>query len=111
MGPVVKLNRFSGTYLPQPKPGKRTGTAEERLSQSLCRTRARILELALCNKRQYFFTGTFAPANFDRYDLQACYKIFTQSIRDLNRHWAEPIRYMFVPERRVVFCSGVWPIQ
>lgn len=110
MGHLMKVSRFPTDRPPRGgnPDGVRAGDNDKRLSQSLSRTKARVLEIALCNEWGFFFTGTFSPDRFDRYDLVSMYTTLTQGIRDLNRNRSEPIRYCFVPERHD---SGAWHIH
>lgn len=76
---------------------------KERLSNNLSRAKARIFELASCNEWDYFVTLTLNP-EYDRTDLSAWRKSFTQWVRDLRKK-GQDIRYLLVPEQHK---SGEW---
>lgn len=95
-----------GEAIPK-KEAKAPRTTEERFSQSLSRTRARIFELALCNEFQYFCTFTQDQTKRERFDLKAFRKDFSQMVRDLNKSRAENqrIKYLLIPEQHK---NGAW---
>lgn len=70
---------------------------DEKLDNSLSRTRRLILEKALCNPWSHFATLTIDPNKFDRYNLSAFYKVFSQWLRD-KRKKGFNIKYILVPE-------------
>ena len=72
-------------------------TADKR-GCNLARARSTVFELAYCNKWDYFFTGTLAPANGDRTNLDAFHKGVAQFIRDERKRTGCDIKYLLVPE-------------
>lgn len=75
-----------------------TDGQEGRLSQSVSRTKARILEYALCNTWDFFFTGTLDPRKYERSDLSWFRSDLSQWLRNLRRNHGWDIAYLFVPE-------------
>lgn len=79
---------------------------EQRLSQSVSRTKSTIFELAFCNEFSHFCTFT-QNAEFvgDRFDLAEFRKDLAQFVRNQNRGRDVPIKYLFVPEQHK---DGAW---
>ncbi len=80
---------------------------QQRFSQSLSRTKARIFELAACNEFTYFCTFTQDEEKRDRFDLNAFRTDFAQLVRNMNRDRAEgaKIKYLLIPEMHK---NGAW---
>lgn len=72
---------------------------DSKLDSSFSRARARILEIALCNHWTYFFTGTFNPGCWDRFDLDLLHKSLTQFFRDLRKKYHHEFRFLLIPEQ------------
>ena len=86
---------------------RREKAKDERLSQSVSRTRAKIFELALCNPFEWFVTLTLDNKKRDRFDLAGFRKALSQFIRDENkkRPEAQKIEYLLIPEQHQ---DGAW---
>lgn len=84
-----------------------TPSDDERLSQSLSRTRSTVFELAACNDFEYFVTLTLDSTKRDRGDLASFRKALAQFIRDQNKRRSDEdrIAYLFVPEQHR---DGCW---
>lgn len=81
-------------------------TNDEKLEQSRIRARRTIIELALCNKWDYFVTFTISPEYFNRYELFPIVNTLTQWFRDQRKQVGyEKISYMLVPEKHA---DGAW---
>lgn len=79
---------------------------EQRLSQSVSRTKSTIFELAFCNEFQYFCTFTLDSEKIEnRYDLKTFRAKLAKFVRNLNRGREEKIQYLFVPEQHK---DGAW---
>ena len=92
------------------KPEKSKNTLEkenERFSQSISRSKARVFELAMCNEFNYFCTFTQDKEKRDRFNLFDFRKDFTQFIRNQNRFRTEEnkIKYLLIPEKHK---DGAW---
>lgn len=83
---------------------------DKKIDPSLSRSRRVVLELALCNKWEYFCTFTIAKEYYDRYNLDRWNKDFKQWLRDFRkkvRRTGKPcdIEYLIVPEQHA---DGAW---
>lgn len=87
-----------------PGPREKHEKYDNKLDASLSRARRTVLELALCNEWDYFCTFTLSQDKFDRFDLGAWCKSFTQWMRD-QRKKGYDIAYVLVPERHA---NGAW---
>lgn len=79
------------------KADKVRNSYENKLDQSLSRSRRMILEKGLCNNWQYFVSLTLDPHKWDRTQLHTFYKDFSQWLRNERKNGLE-ISYLFVPE-------------
>lgn len=79
----------------------------ERFSQSISRSKARIFELAMCNEFKYFCTFTQDQKKRNRFDLFEFREDFSQFIRNQNRFRNEDqkIKYLLIPEQHK---NGAW---
>lgn len=76
-----------------------------KLLNNLTRAKNRILEYGLCNDWEYFSTFTIDRQKFNRYDLSAYHKSFSQWLRDYNKKYGLHIKYLTVPEKHK---DGAW---
>lgn len=90
-----------------PAPATTERAKDERFSNSVSRSKARIFELASCNEFQYFCTFTQDREKRDRFDLTEFRKDFAQLVRNLNRNRApeNKIKYLLIPEQHR---DGAW---
>lgn len=104
LGRLYKVIRFNSTA---PRLGlvsrDKFQHYDNKLEASLSRARRTLLELALCNDWKYFCTFTISKENYDRTDLAAWYKDFSQWLRDQRKKYKKKgldltIDYVFVPE-------------
>lgn len=56
-----------------------------KLDSNFSRARSMVLQYALCNPWEYFFTGTLDRQKFDRYDLDTYAARLMQFIRDKRK--------------------------
>lgn len=80
----------------------------DKLSNNIARSKSKILELALCNDFDYFFTGTIDQTKFDRNNLHGYYKSFSEWINNYNRNKTKKLKYLFIPEQHK---TGEWHIH
>jgi hypothetical protein len=74
---------------------------DEKLHESLVRTKAKIFELAFCNPWQWFFTGTLNPS-YDRENLVEYRKQLSQWIRNYKKkHDLPDLKYLLIPEKHL----------
>lgn len=81
---------------------------DEKLCNSLSRTKARIFELAYCNTWKYFVTFTLDKNKYNRHDLPKFIKDLGQLIRDKRKKYCTDIRYLLIPERHN---DGAWHLH
>ena len=72
---------------------------ENKINESILRSKSKIFELAFCNPWDWFFTGTINPNKQDRTDLELFHKQLTQWLRNYNRLNNLNIKFLFVPEK------------
>lgn len=78
---------------------------DSKLDNNLSRAKSRVMELALCNPWKYWCTFTLSPKKYDRYNLKAYKKDFSEFIHTLNRSRIEKITYILIPE---MHGDGAW---
>lgn len=81
---------------------------DEKLDNSLSRTKSRIFELSYCNEWQYFVTLTLDKSKYNRYDLPKFIKDLGQTIRDLRKSIGADIKYLLIPEKHQ---DGAWHLH
>lgn len=79
--------------------GKGSSSADEKLAESIMRTRSKIFELAYCNPWEWFFTGTLDASKYDRENLEKYHADFTLFIRKYNRRHGLHIKFLMIPEK------------
>lgn len=96
----MPLCKNRGVEIPNKKKNKSIieKLSDDRLSESVSRSKRMIFEYAFCNHFDYFFTGTLDASKYDRYDLNTFHSDLTVWIRNLNRNHNCNIEYIFVPE-------------
>ena len=77
----------------------------EKLDAAISRAKRVVLEIALCNKWDWFCTFTLDKDKYDRRDLKKWHKDFTQWIRDQRKKTGCKIRYLLIPEHHA---DGCW---
>lgn len=86
---------------------KKNSVNDDKLANNLSRAKARVNELALCNDWEYFITLTIDKSKYDRYNLKAYYRDFSEFIHNLNRRRPveRKITYLLIPETHE---DGAW---
>lgn len=79
-----------------------------KLDSNFSRARSMVLQYALCNPWDYFFTGTLDQLKFDRYDLDTYSARLMQFIRDQRKKYNSTIQVLLVPEHHK---DGAWHIH
>lgn len=79
-----------------------------KLDNNFSRARSMVLQYALCNPWEYFFTGTLDRRKFDRYDLDTYAARLMQFIRDKRKKYGAKFQVLLVPERHK---DGAWHIH
>lgn len=70
-----------------------------KLDSNFSRARSMVLQYALCNPWDYFFTGTLDRQKLDRYDLDTYASRLMQFIRDKRKKYEAKFQVLLVPER------------
>lgn len=78
---------------------------DNKLDNSFSRARNMVLQYALCNSWDYFFTGTIDRAKFDRFNLDIYQSRLSQFVRDKRKKYQSQIQYLLVPEQHK---DGAW---
>ena len=60
-----------------------------------------VLQYALCNPWDYFFTGTIDRTKFNRFDLATYQSRLSQFIRDKRKKYHSQIQFLLVPEHHI----------
>lgn len=79
-----------------------------KLDNNFSRARSMLLQYALCNPWDYFFTGTINKEWYDRMNLERYYTVLSQWIRDKRKEYKTTVQYLLVPERHK---DGAWHIH
>jgi hypothetical protein len=79
-----------------------------KLDNNFSRARSMVLQYALCNSWDYFFTGTLDRVKMDRYDLDTFAGQLMQFIRDKCKKYSAKFQVLLVPERHK---DGAWHIH
>ena len=72
---------------------------DEKLDNSISRSKSKIYEYALCNDFQYFVTLTLDKDKMDRSDVNSYIKKLGQYIRNIKKATGQKIEYVLIPER------------
>lgn len=94
-----------GLYLRDPDEFQRN---ENKLDNNFSRARSMVLQYALCNPWDYFFTGTLDRAKQDRHNLDTFASRLMQFIRDKRKAYQAKFQVLLVPERHE---NGAWHIH
>ena len=78
---------------------------DTKLNEAFCRAKSMVLQYALCNPWDFFFTGTLDPAKFNRYDLDSFQQRLSQFIRDKRKAYGTQLSFLLVPEQHK---DGAW---
>ncbi len=81
---------------------------ESKLDNNLSRARSMVLQYALCNPWEYFFTGTLDADKWQRDDLDSFMRDFEQKIRDWRKEYGFKLDVLLVPERHK---DGMWHVH
>lgn len=85
--------------LKAPAPSSGGSSPDEKLSQSISRTKHTIKELALCNGFDYFVTLTFRQSEtIDRYNTKDTMKKMFQWFKHFQQRKCPDFKYLLIPE-------------
>lgn len=98
---LVRMNclKVSGVETDKVLKAERGTKNDEKIMESILRSKSKIFELAFCNPWDWFFTGTINPNKQDRTDLEVFHKQLTQWLRDYNKKHKLNIKFLIVPEK------------
>ena len=77
---------------------------DHKLESSISRAKRVVLEYALCNPWDWFFTCTINRDKFDRSDLRTWHKVLTQWLRDQRKKFPD-LKFLLLPEQHQ---DGSW---
>lgn len=72
---------------------------EEKLDNSISRSKSKIYEYAICNEFEYFVTLTLDSKKMNRDNINEYIKKLGQYIRDIRKSTGQEIKYVLIPER------------
>lgn len=81
---------------------------DTKLDNNLSRARSMVLQYALCNPWELFFTGTLDKRKYDRFDLDTFMGDLSQWIRDMRKKYGVKFQMLLVPERHK---DGAWHVH
>jgi len=81
---------------------------DSKLNEAFCRAKSMVLQYALCNPWDYFFTGTLDETKFDRFNLDRYQQKLSQFIRDKRKAYGTQVQYLLIPEHHK---NGAWHIH
>lgn len=105
---IYKVVAFKGVRDPDSYLFRETENVQHndrKLDNNFSRARSMVLQYALCNPWDYFFTGTLDRRKFDRYNLDTYAGKLMQFIRDKRKKYAASFQVLLVPEHHK---DGAW---
>ena len=108
---IYKVVAFKGVRDPE-NPRVRDKEQEQhydaKLNEAFCRAKSLVLQYALCNPWDFFFTGTLDKTKFNRYDLDEYQQKLSQFIRDKRKAYGTQVQYLLIPEHHA---DGAWHVH
>lgn len=96
---MFKVVRFKGNRDPDrirwPSDQK---VNDEKLDSNFSRARSMVLQYALCNPWEWFFTGTLDATKFDRFNLDGFMLALSQFVRDKRKVYDAKFQVLLIPE-------------
>lgn len=71
---------------------------DEKLQNNICRAKGKIIEYALCNEWDYFFTLTLNEKKQNRFNLDAYIRALGDWIGNYNKKFNTKLVYLLIPE-------------
>lgn len=81
---------------------------DNKLANNYSRARSMVLQYALCNPWEYFFTGTLDQQKYNRYNLDRFMVNLSQFVRDQRKKWDSQIQVLLIPEQHK---DGAWHVH
>ena len=100
----MKVCRQAGVPVNRRKKG---AVNEQKLANNISRAKTKVMEYALVNDWDWWCTFTISPQKFDRHNLDAYQKAFSEFLHGYNRRAKaeEKVKYLLVPEQHE---DGAW---
>lgn len=73
-------------------------TNDNKLANNFSRARSMVLQYALCNPWDYFFTGTLDEKKYDRYNVDKFMNDLSQFVRDKRKKYDAKFQVLLIPE-------------
>lgn len=83
-------------------------TNENKLDNNFSRARSMVLQYALCNPWDYFFTGTLDAAKYNRFNLDKFMANLSQFVRDKRKKYDAKFQVLLIPEHHQ---NGAWHVH
>ena len=71
---------------------------DNKLANNFSRARSMVLQYALCNPWDYFFTGTLDEKKYDRYNVDKFMNDLSQFVRDKRKKYDAKFQVLLIPE-------------
>ena len=81
---------------------------DNKLANNFARARSMVLQYALCNPWDYFFTGTLDETKYDRYNVDKFMNDLSQFVRDKRKKYAAKFQVLLIPEHHK---DGAWHVH
>lgn len=81
---------------------------DNKLANNFSRARSMVLQYALCNPWDYFFTGTLGETKYDRYNVDKFMNDLSQFVRDKRKKYAAKFQVLLIPEHHK---DGAWHVH
>lgn len=96
---LVRMNVLRTAGIEDEDEKRAKGSAhDEKMDESIHRTKSKIFELAYCNPWTWFFTATLDKTKYDRADLAKWHRDLTQWFRNYNKKHNTDIKFLLIPE-------------
>lgn len=108
---IYKIVAFKGVRDPERRYSRDQEEEQHydtKLNEAFCRAKSMVLQYALCNPWEYFFTGTLDKTKMNRYGLDAYQRSLSQFIRDKRKAYGTQVQFLLIPEQHQ---DGAWHIH
>ena len=107
---IYKIITFKGMRYPDHVwlRDKDTKHNDNKLDSNFSRARSMVLQYALCNKWDFFFTGTLNPDKWTRDSLSPFMVTLSQWVRDMRKSYGWKFDVLLVPEHHK---DGSWHVH
>lgn len=98
---MFKVVAFKGTRDPDAvfvRTKEEQQSNDNKLANNFSRARSMVLQYALCNPWDYFFTGTLDKSKYDRYNVDKFMNDLSQFVRDKRKKYDAKFQVLLIPE-------------